>query len=248
MLGLPDGVTACLFDLDGVLTRTAKVHAAAWKSMFDEFLEGWARRHGQQFVPFDEVEDYDRYVDGKPRYDGVRSFLEARGIELPQGTPEDPPSADTIDGLGNRKNELVLKLIQEQGVEAYEGSVSYVHAAIDAGLKRAVVSSSTNCREVLRAAGIDDLFDQIVDGVVADREHLKGKPAPDTYLAGARAVGVEHGQAAVFEDALAGVEAGRAGSFGFVVGVDRVGQADALREHGADVVVRDLAELLDERS
>ena len=178
----------------------------------------------------------------------MRSFLEARGIELPQGTPQDPPSAETIDGLGNRKNELVLKLIQEQGVEPYEGSVSYVHAVIDAGLKRAVVSSSTNCRDVLRAAGIDDLFDQIVDGVVADREHLKGKPAPDTYLAGARAVGVEPGQAAVFEDALAGVEAGRAGSFGFVVGVDRVGQAEALREHGADVVVRDLAELLDKRS
>jgi beta-phosphoglucomutase family hydrolase len=248
MLGLPDGVTACLFDLDGVLTQTAKVHAAAWKSMFDEFLEGWARGHGEQFVPFDEVEDYDRYVDGKPRYDGVRSFLEARGIELPQGTPEDPPSAETIDGLGNRKNELVLKLIQQQGVEPYKGSVAYVHAVIDAGLKRAVVSSSTNCRDVLRAAGIDDLFDQIVDGVVADREHLKGKPAPDTYLAGARAVGVEPGQAAVFEDALAGVDAGRAGSFGFVVGVDRVGQADALHEHGADVVVRDLAELLDERS
>ena len=247
MLGLPDGVTACLFDLDGVLTQTAKVHAAAWKSMFDEFLRGWSERHGQLFVPFDEVEDYDRYVDGKPRYDGVRSFLDSRGITLAQGTAADPPSTETIDGLGNRKNELVLKLIEEQGVEPYEGSVSYVHAVIEAGLKRAVVSSSTNCRDVLRAAGIGDLFDEIVDGVVADREHLNGKPAPDTYLAGARAVGVEPRQAAVFEDALAGVEAGRAGSFGFVVGVDRTGQADALREHGADVVVRDLAELLDQR-
>lgn len=248
MLGLPDGVTACLFDLDGVLTQTAKVHAAAWKSMFDEFLRAWAERHGQPFVPFDEVDDYDRYVDGKPRYDGVRSFLGSRGIELPQGTPEDPPSAETIDGLGNRKNELVLRLIHEHGVEPYEGSVKYVHAVIEAGLKRAVVSSSTNCRDVLRAAGIDDLFDEIVNGVVADRERLKGKPAPDTYLAGAREVGVEPGAAAVFEDALAGVEAGRAGSFGFVVGVDRVGQADALKAHGADVVVKDLAELLDDRS
>jgi beta-phosphoglucomutase family hydrolase len=245
MLGLPDRVTACLFDLDGVLTQTAKVHAAAWKTMFDEFLERRGEDHGEQFVPFDAVDDYDRYVDGKPRYDGVRSFLGSRGIDLPQGTPEDPPAAETIDGLGNRKNELVLRLIKEQGVQPYEGSVRYVHAVIEAGLQRAVVSSSTNTRDVLKAAGIDDLFDVIVDGVVADREHLKGKPAPDTYLAGARAVGVEPKQAAVFEDALAGVEAGRAGGFGFVVGVDRVGQAGALRTHGAEVVVRDLAELLD---
>jgi beta-phosphoglucomutase family hydrolase len=244
MLGLPDGVDVCLFDLDGVLTQTAKVHAAAWKSMFDEFLEGWARDHGQQFVPFDKEDDYNTYVDGKPRYDGVRSFLGSRGIELPQGTPEDPPAAETVDGLGNRKNELVLKLIHEQGVEAYDGSVRYVHAAIEAGMKRAVVSSSTNCKDVLDAAGLDGLFDTIVDGVVADREHLKGKPAPDTYLAGARELGVEASAAAVFEDALAGVESGRAGHFGYVVGVDRVGQADALRAHGADVVVKDLAELL----
>ena len=244
MLGLPDGVSACLFDLDGVLTQTAKVHAAAWKSMFDEFLRDRAERHHQEFVPFDEVEDYDRYVDGKPRYDGVRSFLESRGIELPQGDPSDPPASNTIDGLGNRKNELVLKLIHEQGVQPYEGSVAYVKAVIDAGLKHAVVSSSTNTRDVLRAAGIDGLFDVIVDGVVADREHLKGKPAPDTYLAGAKALGVQAREAAVYEDALAGVEAGRAGNFGFVVGVDRVGQAVALKEHGADVVVDDLAELL----
>jgi beta-phosphoglucomutase family hydrolase len=245
MLGLPDGIRACLFDLDGVLTQTAKVHAAAWKQMFDEFLRDWADSHGQEFVPFDEVEDYDQYVDGKPRYDGVRSFLESRGIELPQGSPDDPPSAQTIDGLGNRKNEIVLKLIHDNGVEPYEGSVRYVHAVIEAGLKRAVVSSSTNTREVLRAAKLDDLFDEIIDGVVAERDHLKGKPAPDTYLAGAKAVGVEPGQASVFEDALAGVEAGRAGSFGAVVGVDRVGQAGALKAHGADLVVRDLAELLD---
>jgi beta-phosphoglucomutase family hydrolase len=245
MLGLPEGVNACLFDLDGVLTQTAKVHAQAWKSMFDEFLKSWAAEHGQEFVPFDAHSDYDDYVDGKPRYEGVRSFLESRNIELPQGTPRDPPDAQTIDGLGNRKNELVLEVIHERGVEAYEGSVRYVKAAIGAGLRRAVVSSSTNCREVLKAAGVYDLFEEVVDGVVAEREHLRGKPAPDTFLAGARALGVEPAQAAVFEDALAGVEAGRAGHFGFVVGVDRVGQAQALKEHGADVVVKDLAELLE---
>lgn len=236
-------MSACLFDLDGVLTQTAKVHAAAWKQTFDDYLRDRATRLGEPFVAFDAVSDYDEYVDGKPRYDGVRSFLDSRKIELPQGTPGDPPEAETIDGIGNRKNELVMKLIRDQGVDPYEGSVRYVKAARAAGLRRAVVSSSTNCRDVLRAAGIEDLFEEIVDGVVAEREHLHGKPAPDTYLAGARALGVEPAQAAVFEDALAGVEAGRAGHFGCVVGVDRVGQADALRAHGADVVVGDLSEL-----
>lgn len=236
-------MSACLFDLDGVLTQTAKVHAAAWQQMFDDYLRARAARTGEAFVAFDPVADYDEYVDGKPRYDGVRSFLAARGIELPEGQEDDPPQAETIHGLGNRKNEIVLKLIHEHGVEPYAGSVAYVKAARDAGLRRAVVSSSTNCRDVLRAAGIEDLFEEIVDGVVAEREHLHGKPAPDTYLAGARALGVEPAQAAVFEDALAGVEAGRAGHFGCVVGVDRVGQADALRAHGADVVVGDLSEL-----
>ena len=244
MLGLPDGVTACLFDLDGVLTQTAKVHAQAWKAMFDDFLKDWAGKHGQEFVPFDSVREYDEYVDGKPRYEGVASFLHSRGIELPQGKPDDPPGAQTIDGLGNRKNELVLKMIRKDGVQPYEGSVRYAKAAIEAGLRRAVVSSSTNCRDVLKAAGIYELFEEIVDGVVTDREHLKGKPAPDTFLAGAKALGVEPAAAAVYEDALAGVEAGRAGRFGFVVGVDRVGQADALKKHGADIVVKDLAELL----
>lgn len=245
MLGLPDGIRACLFDLDGVLTQTAKVHAAAWQQMFDAYLRERAQRTGEEFVPFDPVDDYDEYVDGKPRYDGVRSFLESRGIDLPQGTPDDPPGAETVDGLGNRKNELVLKLIHDQGVEAYEGSIRYVKAVRDAGLRRAVVSSSTNCKDVLEAAGIADLLEERIDGVVAEREHLKGKPAPDTYLAGAKTVGVEPAEAAVFEDALAGVASGRAGNFGFVVGVDRVGQADALREHGADTVVKDLAELLE---
>jgi beta-phosphoglucomutase family hydrolase len=235
-----------LFDLDGVLTQTAKVHAAAWKQMFDEYLRERAKQSGQEFVPFDEVRDYDEYVDGKPRYDGVRSFLESRGIDLPQGTPDDPPETETIDGLGNRKNAIVLKMIHEDGVEPYDGSVLYVKAARDAGLRRAVVSSSTNCRDVLTAAGILDLFEEIIDGHTAEREHLNGKPAPDTYLAGARAVDVGPDQAAVYEDALAGVESGRAGKFGFVVGVDRAGQADALKAHGADVVVKDLSELLDE--
>jgi beta-phosphoglucomutase family hydrolase len=245
MLGLPDDVTACLFDLDGVLTKTAQVHAAAWKQMFDDYLRGREAKHGEPFVPFDPVSDYDEYVDGKPRYEGVRSFLEARGITLPQGSPGDRPNVETIDGLGNRKNELVLSMIHEHGVEAYEGSVRYVKAARDAGLRRAVVSSSTNCRDVLRAAEIESLFEVVIDGVVADREHLRGKPAPDTFLAGARALGVEPSNGAVFEDALAGVAAGSAGGFGCVVGVDRVGQSDALRARGATIAVADLAELLD---
>ena len=245
MLGLPDPIRACLFDLDGVLTQTAKVHAAAWKEMFDGFLEAHAARTGEQFVPFDKTHDYERYVDGLPRYDGVRAFLASRDIELPEGTPDDQAGAQTIAGLGNRKNELVLEMIRTQGVESFPGSVRYVNAARDAGLRCAVVSSSANCRDVLEAAGIADLFEVVVDGNVLVREHLKGKPAPDTFLFAARALDVDAKQAAVFEDALAGVAAGRAGGFGVVVGVDRVGQADALREHGADVVVRDLDELID---
>jgi beta-phosphoglucomutase family hydrolase len=240
-------VRGCLFDLDGVLTQTAKVHAAAWKQMFDDYLRERAQRTGEPFVPFDPVDDYDEYVDGKPRADGTRSFLESRGIELPEGDDGDPPDAETIAGLSNRKNELVLKLIKENGVEAYPGSVRYVQAARDAGLRRAVVSSSANCRDVLVAAGIEDLFEARIDGVVAKEQHLRGKPAPDMFLAGARALGLEPDQAAVYEDALAGVAAGRAGAFGFVIGVDRVGQAEALKSHGADIVVKDLAELLDKR-
>jgi beta-phosphoglucomutase family hydrolase len=247
VLGLPAGVDTCLFDLDGVLTQTAKVHAAAWEQMFDEYLGRRASARGEEYVPFDRVADYDKYVDGRPRYEGVSAFLSSRGIELPRGTPHDDPAAETVDGLGNRKNELLLRMIHEQGVEPYDGSVRYVHAAGDAGLRRAVVSSSTNCRDVLRAAGIENLFEAIIDGVVAEREHLQGKPAPDTFLAGARALGAEPARAAVFEDALAGVQAGRAGHFGFVVGVDRAGRAPALKEHGADVVVSDLAELLGQR-
>src|SRR5712664_2521047 len=240
MFGLPDGVAACLFDMDGVVTQTAVVHAAAWKEMFDDFLRQYAERTGTQFVPFDAHAEYDAYVDGKPRLDGTRSFLESRGIELPEGSPDDPPGTPTVYGLSNGKNEIVLRRIREDGVEAYEGSVRYVRAARDAGLRRAVVASSANCHDVLVAAGIEDLFEARIDGVVAEREHLRGKPAPDTFLAGARALGARPEEASVFEDALAGVAAGRAGAFGFVVGVDRVGQAEALRERGADVVVSDL--------
>ena len=242
MLGLPDGIRAGLFDLDGVLTRTAVVHAAAWKEMFDDFLRARAAETGEPFVPFDAHGDYDRYVDGKQRADGVRSFLASRGIQLPEGGPDDPPAAATVHGLGNRKNELVLAKLAD-GVEVYPGSVHYVEALRDAGVARAVVSSSANTRTVLDVTGLAKLFDVVVDGVVADRDGLAGKPAPDTFLAAARALGVAPADAAVFEDALAGVEAGRAGGFGCVVGVDRVGQAEELRRHGADVVVRDLAEL-----
>ena len=244
MLGLPDGIRGCLFDLDGVLTKTAQVHDAAWQEMFDGYLRERSRSAGEPFVPFDRVADYENFVDGKPRADGTRSFLRSRGIELPEGTPDDPPDAETVGGLSNRKNEILLRRIREDGVEAYPGSVRYVRAVRDAGLRRAVVTSSANCADVLAAAGLADLFETHIDGLTVEREHLRGKPSPDSYLAGARALGLEPRTAAVFEDALAGVAAGRAGRFGLVVGVDRLGQADALAEHGADVVVADLAELL----
>jgi len=243
-LGLPDGIKACLFDLDGVLTHTATVHAAAWKQMFDEFLQAHAERAGTQFQPFDPHADYDRYVDGKPRLDGTRDFLTSRGIDLPEGEESDPPGSPTIQGLSNRKNDLVLAKIREDGVEVYDDSVDYVRRVRAAGLRTAVVSSSANTKDVLECTKLADLFDVVVDGVVARERHLAGKPAPDTFLEGAREIGADRKNSAVFEDALAGVQAGRAGGFGFVVGVDRVGQADALREHGADVVVQDVSELL----
>jgi beta-phosphoglucomutase family hydrolase len=245
MLGLPDQIRACLFDLDGVLTQTAKEHAAAWKEMFDAYLAARAKRTGQAFVPFDPVADYDAYIDGKLRADGTRSFLQSRGISLPEGSPDDPPDAETINGLSNRKNEILLERLRTGGVQVYPGSVRYLEAVCDAGLHRAVVSASANTHQVLESAQLTSYFEAIVDGVVAGREHLKGKPAPDSYLAAARALKVSPAEAAVFEDALAGVEAGRAGNFGCVVGVDRVGQRDDLRKHGADIVVEDLAELLD---
>ncbi|MFF9159014.1 beta-phosphoglucomutase family hydrolase [Streptomyces longwoodensis] len=238
-LGLPDTIQACLFDLDGVVTRTAVVHAAAWKEMFDAFLRA---RDGDSFRPFSD-DDYDQYVDGRPRADGVRSFLASRDIELPEGTPEDPPDAETVHGLGNRKNELLLERIRTDGVEAYEGTLRYLDAVRARGLRTAIVSSSANTRDVLRSIHAEDLFDVRIDGVVAAERGLPGKPRPDTFLAAARDLGVEPSRAAVFEDALAGMDAGRSGHFGYVVGVDRVGQTDALYAHGADIVVKDLDEL-----
>jgi beta-phosphoglucomutase family hydrolase len=245
MLGLPDGTLACLFDLDGVVTKTALVHAAAWKEMFDAFLREHAAATGTGFVPFDPVGEYDRYVDGKPRLDGTRSFLQARGIQLPEGDPSDPPGALTVHGLSNRKNALVLQMIDKLGVQIYPGSVRYLRRAREAGLRTAIVSSSANTVQVLDAAGIADLFDVRIDGVIARQRSLAGKPAPDTFLAAAQELGVPPARAVVFEDALAGVEAGRAGHFGCVVGVDRTGQAAELAEHGADIVVNDVEELLD---
>jgi len=244
VLGLPDQVAACLFDLDGVLTQTARLHAAAWKEMFDGYLRGRPDRTGEPFVPFRLPDDYDEYVDGRPRADGTRMFLRSRGIVLPDGAAADTAADETARGLGNTKNAIVLRKLAEDGVDVYPGSVRYVRAARDAGLARAVVSASTNCRDVLAAAGIADLFEVVVDGIAAERQRLPGKPAPDTYLAAARQLGAQPTTAAVFEDALAGVAAGRAGGFGWVVGVDRVGQRDALRQQGADVVITDLADLL----
>jgi beta-phosphoglucomutase family hydrolase len=237
-------VTACLFDMDGVVTQTAKVHDAAWKEMFDDFLKSWSASHNVPFVPFDPVRDYDEYVDGKPRLEGTASFLGSRGIELPAGEESDPAGTPTVWGLSNRKNELILKVLARDGVQAYVGSVRYVKAAREAGLRTAIVSSSANTEAVLKAAGVDSLFEVRVDHQVAEAAKLRGKPAPDTFLEAARLLGVAPANATVFEDALAGVAAGRAGNFGFVVGVDRVGQADQLHAHGADVVVKDLAELL----
>jgi len=245
VLGLPDGVTACLFDLDGVLTDTAAVHNRAWKEMFDAFLQDWYARTGAEFVPFDPDADYSAYVDGKPRSDGVRDFLASRGIRLPEGDPDDPPGTETVHGLGNRKNEALLRTIDRDGVEVFEGSVRYLRAVREANLRVAVVSSSANTKQVLDVTGLAQYVEGRIDGVTLREQGLRGKPAPDTFLAGARCLGVEPAQAAVFEDALAGVEAGRAGRFGYVVGVDRVGHADALRAHGADVVVPDLADLLE---
>jgi beta-phosphoglucomutase family hydrolase len=246
LLGLPDGISVLLFDLDGVLTQTMKVHQAAWKQMFDGYLKERAERTGEPFEEFTR-DDYEAYVDGKPRYDGVRSFLESRGIDLPEGSPDDPPTAETVDGLGNRKNDLVLEVMAKDGVDAYPGTLKYLDAVREhPELRSAVVSSSANAEQALEAAGIADRFDARVDGKTIQEQGLKGKPAPDTFVEGAKLLGVEPSQAAVFEDALAGVQAGRAGDFGYVVGVNRGDDAQrrGLKEHGADVVVDDLEDLL----
>jgi beta-phosphoglucomutase family hydrolase len=239
MLGLPDPIRAGLFDLDGVLTDTAAVHKAAWAATFDPVL----RVHGQP--PFTE-QDYENHVDGKPRLDGVRDFFAARGIELPEGGPDDPPDAETVYAVGRRKNDEVVRRIRESGVQVFPGSRRYLEEAAAAGLRRIVVSSSANTGEVLDVTGLADLVEGRIDGVTIATKGIPGKPAPDSFLAGARLAGVDPSQAAVFEDATAGVEAGRRGGFGYVVGVNRHddAHAEALREHGADVVVSDLADLL----
>jgi beta-phosphoglucomutase family hydrolase len=244
MLGLPAAVRACLFDMDGVLTDTASVHRKAWKSMFDDFLRCRSQDTGKPLAPFDIDEDYQDYVDGKTRDDGVRSFLSSRGIQLPEGEADDDSAADTVHGLANRKNDLFQQHLDQDGVQVFEGSRRYLAAVTDAGLAVAVVSSSANTREVLDIAGLAKFVDCRVDGVTIEDQHLAGKPAPDPYLYAAQQLGVAPAQAAVFEDALSGVQAGRAGHFALVVGVDRVGHAEALRHNGADVVVGDLAELL----
>ena len=242
----PADFDAVLFDLDGVLTATAKVHAACWKKTFDEYLKQRAAKANEPFQPFDKDQDYSLYVDGKPRYDGVKSFLESRGIHLPYGDPSDPPDRETVCGIGNRKEELVIKTLKTEGVEVYEGSVAWVKQLRQAGIKTAVVSSSKNCLQVLKAGGIEGLFDVRVDGHVVEDQKLPGKPAPDTYLHAAALLNATSRRAVVVEDALSGVESGRNGSFGLVIGVNRLGQdhAEALRKNGADIVVSDLKEML----
>jgi beta-phosphoglucomutase family hydrolase len=235
---------AILLDLDGVITDTASVHAACWKQMFDEYLLNRATLRGEPFRPFEIATEYRLYVDGKPRFDGVRDFLTSRGIELPEGSMDDPPEAETVGGLGNRKNDLVNNIIEEKGVEPYEGSVTFIRQLRHQGFKIAVVTSSQNCTAVLKAAKLDHFFDLQVDGNVIHAEHLAGKPAPDTYLRAAKLLGVEPSRAVVIEDALSGVEAGSAGNFGLVIGVARKGNAEELRRHGAHLVVNDLGELV----
>jgi alpha,alpha-trehalase len=245
MMNTPDRLDAVLFDLDGVLTATAHIHARCWKRMFDDYLRGRAERSGEAFAPFDTERDYLPYVDGKPRYDGVQSFLASRGIELPWGDPDDPPLTETMCGLGNRKNELFNEVIQEEPPEVFERAIDYVRHLRERGIKTAVVTASKNATTVLHAAGIEGLFDVQMDGVVAAELGLAGKPQPDTFLEAARRLGVEPSRAAVVEDAISGVRAGQAGKFALVIGVDRTGNAEALRENGADIVVADVGDLLD---
>lgn len=240
-----DRYDAVLFDLDGVVTDTASIHAACWKQMFDAYLQERGRRTGKTYRPFDPVSDYRLHVDGKPRFDGVRDFLRSRGIHLPEGSPHDPPDAESIGGLGNRKNRLVARAIEDKGVDAYEGSVRFIHSLRGLGYKVAIVSSSENCEAVLKAAKVDGLFEVRVDGATVESQHLAGKPSPDTFLMAARLLGVEPSRAVVVEDALSGIEAGLAGKFGLVIGVARRDNAEELRRRGAHLVVNDLGELVD---
>ncbi len=247
-VGLPENVLACLFDLDGVLTDTASVHASAWKEMFDAYLAERAARLGEPFVPFEIATDYVLYVDGKRRQDGTRSFLASRGITLPEGSAEDSPETESVNGLGTRKNNLVHEKIAHEGVTIFDGTFEYLEAVRAAGLRIAVVSSSANTAEVLKVTGLEKFVEARVDAQAAIAAGLHGKPSPETFVHGARLLGCEPAQAVVFEDAIVGVQAGRAGGFGKVVGVDRVGHAAALSEHGADVVVTDLAQLIEKRA
>jgi len=240
-----DRYDAVLLDLDGVITDTASIHAACWKQMFDEYLLKRATERSEAFRPFDIATDYRLYVDGKPRYDGVRDFLKSRDMELPEGSPEDSAEAETVDGLGNRKNDLVNKIIEEGEVEPYGGSIKLLRQLRHEGFKIAVVTSSQNCTAVLKAAKLDHFFDVQVDGNTIHAQHLAGKPAPDTFLTAAKLLGVHPARAIVIEDALSGVEAGSAGGFGLVIGVARKGNAEELRHHGAHLVVNDLSELVD---
>jgi beta-phosphoglucomutase family hydrolase len=240
-----DQYDAVLFDLDGVITNTANLHATCWKQMFDEYLRKRAKQRGEAFRPFDLATDYRLHVDGKPRFDGVRDFLTSRDIQLPEGNPDDPAEVETVCGLGNRKNDLVNHAIADVGVEPYDGSVQFIRQLRRNGFKIAVVTSSQNCTAVLRAAQLDDFFEVRVDGNTIEAERLAGKPAPDTFLMAARLLGVEPARSVVVEDALSGVEAGSKGNFGLVIGVARKGNAEELKDHGAHLVVDDLRELVD---
>jgi beta-phosphoglucomutase family hydrolase len=241
-----DRYEAVLFDVDGVLTDTAPLHAAAWKEMFDEFLHRWSVEHGHPFRPFRIDPDYGAFVDGKPRFEGVASFLESRRIVLPEGHPDDSADTDTIHGLSKRKNEIFGRLVRDQGVDPFEGSLRFVEHVREAGLRTAVVSSSRNAELMLETAGLGDLFDVRIDGIVAQELGLSGQPAPDTFLEGARRLDVKPEKAVVVEDAIVGIEAARLGGFGFIIGVDRMDGADRMSELGADIVVRDLGDLLED--
>jgi beta-phosphoglucomutase family hydrolase len=240
-----DRYDAVLFDLDGVITDTASLHAACWKQMFDEYLQKRATQKGEAFRPFDLAADYRLYVDGKPRFDGVRDFLTSRSIQLPEGSPDDPPQAETVGGLGNRKNDLINEVIRDVGVEPYEGSVKLIHQLRDQGFKIAVVTSSQNCTVVLKAAKLDACFEVRVDGNTIEAQQLAGKPAPDTFLAAAKLLGAEPARTVVIEDAISGVRAGANGNFGLVIGVARKGNAEELQQNGAHLVVNDLGDLVD---
>lgn len=243
-LKLPENIRACLFDMDGVLTQTAKVHSEAWKAMFDAFLKQRAEQDGSPFVPFNITTDYVKYVDGRLRQDGVRTFLQSRGIEIPEGNTDDDASVESIYGLGNRKNNQVVQLIQTEGVETFADAIAFLHAVRSAGIKTAVVSASKNTPEVLRVTNLTDQFDFVMHGGIAAEMHLPGKPAPDTFLAAAEALGEPAANCAVLEDAISGVQAGKAGSFGYVIGVDRVNHGEELKANGADIVLRNLEELV----